>query len=70
MKKQGRKSLKKHYIIFVAACLISAFLAAEFSGSLDFLTARNYEQTYTQIKSDLIGEGDFKMAMSQQTVDK
>ena len=68
MKKQGRKSLKKHYIIFVAACLISAFLAAEFSGSLDFLTARNYEQTYTQIKSDLIGEGDFKIKTTVKSV--
>ena len=39
MKKQGKHSLKKHYFIFVAACLIAAFLSAEFSSSLNFSTA-------------------------------
>lgn len=41
-------SLKKHYVIFVAACLIAAFLAAEFTGSLNFSTAQNYQETYDQ----------------------
>ena len=41
----GRTSLKKNYIIFVAACLIAAFLGAEFTGTLSFSTAENYEQT-------------------------
>lgn len=45
MKKMGRTSLKKNYIIFVAACLIAAFLGAEFTGTLSFSTAENYEQT-------------------------
>ena len=52
MKKQGRISLKKHYVIFVAACLIAAFLAAEFRSSLNFSTAQTYEQTYEQIETD------------------
>ena len=29
MKKLGRASLKKHYAIFVAACLIASFIGAE-----------------------------------------
>ena len=45
MKKLGRTSLKKNYVIFVAACLIAAFLGAEFTGTLGFSTAENYEQT-------------------------
>src|SRR5699024_11481211 len=57
MKRLGRESLKRHYVIFVAACLIAAFLAAEFTGSLNFSTAENYEETYEQEKSDLNGEG-------------
>ena len=45
MKKLGRTSLKKNYVIFVAACLIAAFLGAAFTGTLSFSTAENYEQT-------------------------
>ena len=45
MKKLGRTSLKKNYVIFVAACLIAAFLGVEFTGTLSFSTAENYEQT-------------------------
>ncbi|HIT57901.1 MAG TPA: DUF975 family protein [Candidatus Galloscillospira stercoripullorum] len=36
IKRQGRRDLKRHYFIFVAACLIAAFLSAEFRGSLNF----------------------------------
>ena len=57
MKKQGKASLKKHYFIFVAACLIAAFLAAEFRSSLNFSSAQTYEQTYEQIGDDLSGGG-------------
>lgn len=57
MKKQGKHSLKKHYFIFVAACLIAAFLSAEFRSSLNFSTAPSYEQTYEQIENDLNGTG-------------
>ena len=52
----GRESLKKHYVIFVAACLIAAFLSSEFRSSLNFSSARNrdgYEQTYEQIEKDI-----------------
>ncbi|MEF2763715.1 MAG: DUF975 family protein [Mediterraneibacter sp.] len=53
--------MKRHYMIFVAACLIAAFLAAEFTGSLNFSTAQNYEETYEQAQSDLNGEGTYKI---------
>lgn len=46
-------SLRKHYVIFVAACLISAFLASEFTGSLKFSTARNYKAAYDPAENDL-----------------
>lgn len=59
MKRLGRESLKKHYVIFVAACLIAAFLASEFTGSLNFFTAQNYEASYEQVQSDLNGDGTF-----------
>ena len=59
MKRLGRESLKKHYVIFVAACLIAAFLASEFTGSLNFSTAQNYEAVYDQVQSDLNGDGTF-----------
>ena len=36
MKKAAKRSLKKHYWIFLAACLIAAFLNVEFSGTLSF----------------------------------
>ena len=61
MKRLGRESLKRHYVIFVAACLIAAFLAAEFTGSLNFSTAQNYEETYEQVQSDLNGEGTYRI---------
>lgn len=43
MKRNGRQSLKKHYLIFVTACLAAAFLASEFRSSLSFTTIRSYE---------------------------
>lgn len=44
LKQRGKHSLKKHYLIFTVICLISAFLASEFRGSLNFSTLRNYEE--------------------------
>lgn len=58
MKKQGRRALKKHYVIYVAACLIAAFLAAEFKSSLEFSTAQTYEQSYEQIETDINAPDD------------
>src|SRR5699024_2970599 len=61
MKRLGRESLKRHYVIFVAACLIAAFLASEFTSSLNFSTAQNYEETYDQVQSDLNGDGTYSI---------
>lgn len=56
MKKLGRASLKKHYAIFVAACLIASFIGAEFAGSLGFSKAQTTEQAVTQFESDVTGQ--------------
>ena len=56
IKKLGRASLKKHYAIFVAACLIASFIGAEFSGSLGFSKAQTTEQAVSQVESDVTGE--------------
>ena len=61
MKRLGRMSLKKHYVIFVAACLIAAFLASEFTSSLNFSTVQNYETTYDQVQSDLNGDSTYSI---------
>ena len=45
-KKRGRKSLNRHYFLYVAVCLMAAFIGAEFSSSLD--AARSY----TSIKEE------------------
>lgn len=42
MKKLGRASLKSHYLIFVAACLLAAFLSSEFHSSLNLTSAQIY----------------------------
>ncbi|MBM6948221.1 DUF975 family protein [Mordavella massiliensis] len=57
MKELGRRSLKKHYTVFVAACLIAAFLGAEFKSSLDFASAQKREETAQEFERNL--EGDF-----------
>lgn len=44
LKQKGKQSLKKHYLIFAAVCLISAFLASEFKGSLSFSTLQSFDQ--------------------------
>lgn len=57
LKEQGRRSLKKHYAIFVAACLIAAFLGSEFISSLDFSSAQKREEDIRQFENNL--QGDF-----------
>ena len=48
MKRRGRRSLRQHYLIFTAACLIAAFLAAEFRWSLQLTELRTYETAQVQ----------------------
>ena len=59
MKRLGRLSLKKHYVIFVAACLITAFLTSEFRSSLNFSTAQIYEDNYDVVESDQNTDGTY-----------
>lgn len=59
MKKLGKASLKRHYGIFVMACLIAAFLGVEFGGSLTFSEAQTYEDTAQQIRNDWYGDGTY-----------
>ena len=68
MKKQGKHSLKKHYFIFVAACLIAAFLSAEFRSSLNFSSAQTYEQTYEQIENDVSGGGSYTVQTNMRSI--
>ena len=56
LKKQGRQSLKKHYVMFVAACLIAAFLGSEFVSSLDFSSAQKREESIQQFENNLHGD--------------
>ena len=64
LKKLGRKSLKKHYVIFVAACLIAAFLGSEFTTSLDFLPPRNVKKPSRNSEKNL--QGDFSSAVKTE----
>ena len=36
IKKEAKKSLKKHYLLFILVCLMAAFVGSEFRGSLIF----------------------------------
>ena len=47
MKQAARQSLKKHYLIFVAICLIAAFLGTEFTSSLDAVKSYSKEAEVT-----------------------
>ena len=41
LKRQGRKALKRHYLLIVAACLVAALLSVEFQSSLSAVQAQN-----------------------------
>lgn len=40
IKKNARRVLKKHYFLFLAVCLIAAFINSEFSGSLSVIESK------------------------------
>lgn len=37
MKRKAKRALKRHYIMYVAICLVAAYIGADFSSSLDIL---------------------------------
>lgn len=61
LKEQGRRSLKRHYVIFVAACLIAAFLGSEFTSSLDFSSAQKREEELQQFEDHLRGDFSYEV---------
>ena len=61
MKKAAKRNLKKHYWIFLAACLIAAFLNVEFSGTLSFAQV-NVEPAQEAEGSPSSGNTAFKQA--------
>ena len=68
MKKQGKLALKKHYFIFVAACLLAAFLSAEFRSSMNFSSAQSYERIYEQIENDMSGAGGYTVKSNTRSI--
>lgn len=52
IKRQGKAMLRKHYAIFVGACLIAAFLGAEFAGTMRFSSARTDNGTAAETADD------------------
>ncbi len=59
MKRLGRRSLKKHYVIFAAACLTAAFLSSEFRSSLNFSSAQLSQQPEDEVESTLNADGTY-----------
>ena len=45
LKKRARKNLKKHYLIFLVACVIAAFIGTEFVGSLNITKVQKFPET-------------------------
>ena len=45
LKKKARKNLKRHYPIFLVACVIAAFIGTEFAGSLNITKVQKFPET-------------------------
>ena len=45
LKKRARKNLKRHYPIFLVACVIAAFIGTEFAGSLNITKVQKFPET-------------------------
>ena len=57
MKKRGRHSLKKHYLMFVAVCLIAGFLGAEFTNSLNMIKSYSEENIQVSVNEAAVSTG-------------
>lgn len=44
IKKAARRSLKKHYLIFVVVCIVAAYMGSEFTNSLNMLNITPSEE--------------------------
>ena len=70
LKRKGRFCFKKHYFIFVLTCLIAAFFASEFNGSLSIFKVQSYEPIQAIIDSgNEIGLPSTKSIQPRQIVE-
>lgn len=58
MKKAARESLKKHYLIFVVVCLLSAYMGSEFISSLNVLNVTPIEEQAARSEEDAAQQGE------------
>ena len=71
-KKKAKQKLKKHYVIFVIACLIASFIGAEYAESTSFIKGGNDELTIAEndesdVLFDLVTKG---LTSGQEAVSK
>ena len=53
LKRRAKHNLKKHYLLFVALCLIAAFIGSEFSSSLSIIHSATLESTGTHAEDSM-----------------
>ena len=69
-KKKAKQKLKKHYVIFVIACLIASFIGAEYAESTSFIKGDELTLNETDENSvlfDLVTKG---LATGQEDLNK
>ena len=49
MKKQARQTVKRHYALFLAICLVSAFLGSKFSDSIKSIKTYSTQFTHAAV---------------------
>ena len=54
LKRRAKHNLKKHYLLFVALCLIAAFIGSEFSSSLSIIHSATLESTGTYAEDSMV----------------
>lgn len=54
LKRRAKHNLKKHYLLFVALCLIAAFIGSEFSSSLSIINSATPESTGTYTEDSTV----------------
>lgn len=54
LKRRAKHNLKKHYLLFVALCLIAAFIGSEFSSSLSIINSATPESAETHTEGSTV----------------
>ena len=65
LKRRARASLKRHYLLFVVICLLSAFLGSEFQNSLDGIKSGVWSVNYW-----MYGEKEEEGAVKTEVTEK